>query len=331
MAYFLKQKELYFQQLLLIKKTPSADCLCDLFSMLDPIEFMEIFIEWVKEIIGRKTGLMIAVDGKAIRSARDVINGGNTPYIVSAYLTEIGISIGQVEVDKKTNETKTIPELLNLLDIKGNYITIDAAGTTENIARQIVGLKGHYVLKVKGNQKTLKSDIQGYFEKNIGKTPNIRVYETEIEKNHGREERREYYISHDVSCVTNKKKWDTVSSVGMVRVYRKVKDNLEINNHFYVADTKISVNLFVRATRSHWNIECGLHWRLDVILNEDKSRNRVGNSVSNLSIVRKMVFNLVTLDSSFGKISFQKKLTHYKLDFGTIENLIFFVLPQISS
>ena len=138
---------------------------------------------------------------------------------------------------------------------------------------------------------------------------------------------REYYISHDVNCVTNKEKWDTVSSIGMVRVYRSVKDVTEITDHYYIMDTKISMDMFVKATRGHWNIECGLHWRLDVILNEDGSRNRVGNSVSNLSAIRKIVFNLVRLDTSFGKISFKKKLTRYLTDFSNIERLIFDVFP----
>ena len=175
----------------------------------------------------------------------------------------------------------------------------------------------------------LKTDIQRYFDENIGNTPNIITYQTEAERNHGREEYREYYISYDISSITNKEKWDTVSSIGMVRVYRKIRDRLEINDHYYIMDTQIAIGIFVKATRNHWNIECGLHWRLDVILNEDHSRNRVKNSIANLSAVRKLVFNLVRLDTSFGKISFEKKLTHYRLDFTTIENLIFNVLPYV--
>jgi len=333
MAYFLKLRESYFKTLLLIEKTPSHDCLSDLFSMIDSKGFMEIFVEWVKEIIQQKTGLTIAIDGKAIKSARDKINGGNTPYILSAYLTEIGITIGQVEVDKKSNEIKSIPELLKILEIKGNYVTIDAAGTQEAVTRQIIELKGHFILKVKNNQKILKKDIEGYFKSNIGKSRNIIKNETEFEKNHGREEYREYYISYDIDCITNKEKWDKVSSIGMIRVYRKIKDNkdkekIEIKDHYYIMDTKIGMEMFKKATRNHWNIECGLHWRLDVILNEDHSRNRVGNSISNLSIMRKIVFNLVRLDTSFGKISFEKKLSNYKVDFSNIENLIFNILPN---
>ena len=330
LAYFLKQKESYFKELLMIEKTPSHDCLSDLFSVMDPKGFMDIFIEWISSVVERNTGAIMALDGKAIKSARDKINGGNTPYIMSAYLSEIGISIGQVEVDKKSNEIKAIPDLLDLLDIKGCYITIDAIGTQENIARKIVNSEGHFVLKVKNNQKTLYNDLQSHFAANA-ETSSMIVETTALESKHGRDEYREYYVSHETACITNKEKWDTVSSVGMVRVYRNTNGKLEISDHYYIMDTKISMEMFIKTTRSHWNIECGLHWRLDVILNEDRSRNRVGHSISNLSIIRKIIFNLIRLDASFGKISFEKKMTRYKVDFTSIENLIFNVLPTIRS
>ena len=331
LADFLKQEETYFQNLLLIEKTPSPDCLSYLFAMLNPKEFMDIFIEWIREVIEVQTGATIAIDGKAIKSARDKINGGNTPYILSAYLSDIGISIGQVEVPKGTKESKTIPELLKILDIRGCWVTIDAAGTYENVARQILGNGGHFVLKVKDNQKNLRKDLQAYFDNNVGKSDVLTMETTYFEKNHGREEHREYYLSYDVSCITNKEQWDMISSIGMVRVYRKIKDNIEIKEHFYIMDSEIRVEMFIKATRNHWNIECGLHWRLDVILNEDRSTNKIGHSISNLSIIRKIVFNLVRLDKSFGNITFQKKLTRYKRDFANIENLIFNVLPNIGA
>ena len=253
------------------------------------------------------------------------------PYILSAYLTEIGISIGQVEIDKKRGEFKAIPELLKILDIRGCWVTIDAVGTHETIARKIVGQGGHYVLKVKNNQRKLRTNLETYFYDNIGKTKKILTETTSFEKNHGREEHREYYVSYDINCITDKEKWDTVSSVAMVRVYKKVKDNVEYKDYFYIMDTKIKMEMFMKATRNHWNIECGLHWRLDVILNEDRSTNKIGHSISNLSIVRKIVFNLVRLDESFGAISFKKKLSRYKFDSTNIENLIFNVLPNIAT
>jgi len=290
---------------------------------------MDIFVEWIKEVVEQRQGVIIALDGKAIKSARDKINGGNTPYILSACLSETGISIGQVEVDKNPDEITAIPELLKIIDVKGNYITIDAVGTQENITRKIASMEGHFVLKAKGNQKTLMNGLQTYFHNNIDKIPSKLKETTPHENKHGRDEYREYYISHDIKFITNKEKWDKVSSIGMVRVHRKTKSGVSVNEHYYIMDTKIEMDMFMKCTRLHWNIECGLHWRLDVILNEDHSRNRMGNSVSNLSIVRKIVFNLIRLDTSFGKISFKKKMSRYRNNFEHIENLIFNVLPNV--
>ena len=172
-------------------------------------------MKWITSIVELKTGTIISIDGKAVKSARDKINGGNTPYILSAFMSEIGISIGQVAVDKKSNEIKTIPDLLKILDICGCYITIDAMGTQETIARGIVKAGGHYVLKVKKNQRTLMNDISSYFDIN-STSETIDFYDTEMEKNHGREEYREYYVSQCVECISDKKKWDTVKAIGMV-------------------------------------------------------------------------------------------------------------------
>ena len=328
MADFLKQKEYYFKNLLIIEKTPSHDCLSDLFAVIDPEKFMEIFVKWITSLVELKTGTIISIDGKAVKSARDKINGGNTPYVLSAFLSEIGISIGQVAVDKKSNEIKAIPDLLKILDISGCYLTIDAMGTQETIARAIVKAKGHYVLKVKKNQPTLMHDIKAFFDEN-STYDTTDFFDTELEKNHGREEYREYYISCCTDCISDKKKWDTVKAIGMVVVHKWIGDKQETTEHFYIMDTEMTVEMFVRTTRSHWNIECGLHWRLDVIFNEDRSRNRYGHSVANLSAVRKLVFNIVKMDSSFGRISFEKKLTRYRYDFDNIENLIFCVMPSL--
>ena len=190
-ADFLKQRESYFKNLLLLKNTPSHVCLSNLFAVINPIEFMEIFIEWIHDIVERKTGALITIDGKAVRSARDKINGGNTPYILSAYLSEIGISIGQVGVDTKSNEINAIPDLLDLLDINGCCITIDAIGTQEEIAKKIVSMEGHFVLKVKKNQEKLYDDLDSYFANNVGNTATVQMEESDFEKNHGREEYRD--------------------------------------------------------------------------------------------------------------------------------------------
>lgn len=138
-AYFMKIKEDYFTKLLGLENgTPSHDCLSYLFARIDSQKFMEVFIDWVKEIVKIKSDGNISIDGKVIKSATDKINGGNIPYIVSAFLCDIGPSIGQVKVDDKSNEITAIPDLLDLLDIERCIVTIDAIGTQEEIANKIV-------------------------------------------------------------------------------------------------------------------------------------------------------------------------------------------------
>lgn len=331
-AYFMKIKEEYFSELLGLENgTPSHDCLSDLYAQIDSKKIMEIFIKWISEIIKNKTGKKISIDGKAVRSATNKIQGGNIPYIVSAFLGDIGISIGQVKVDDKTNEITIIPDLLDLIDITGATITIDSIGVQEKIVNKIVEKGGHYVLKVKENQKQLLKDIKKYFNKqyNLYGNKNIEYYKT-VGKDHGRSEIREYFLSYDVSLISDKEKWKTVKAIAYTKIQTMINDEMTITDNYYIIDYEIDIKRLEEVIRDHWNIECGLHWRLDVILDEDHSRNRVGNSINNLSILRKIVFNLASLDDSFGKVPLKRKLTNYVLDFSKIERLIFEVIPSLN-
>ena len=331
-ADFMKLKEDYFTKLLNLENgTPSHDCLSDLYASIDPKQFMKIFIEWTKDILEKKTGKKISIDGKAIKSATDKINNGNIPYIVSAFIGEIGLSMGEVKVDDKSNEITAIPELLDLLDIEGATITIDAIGTQEDIVNKIVNKGGHYVLPVKDNQRILKKEIKSQFDSynNLLGNPEV-FHKSTVDKDHGRIEEREYYLTYNTSKITDKKKWNTVNAVAYMRVTRTERDETTITDNYYIIDNKIEIDKLIDAIRDHWNIECGLHWRLDVILDEDHSTNKVGNSIENLSIIRKIIFNLASLDNRFGKVPLQRKLTRYMLDFENIEKLIFEVIPSIS-
>ena len=331
-ADFMRLKEDYFTKLLNLENgTPSHDCLSDVFAVIDSKKFMKIFIEWTKEIIEKKTNKKISIDGKAVKSATDKINNGNIPYIVSAFIGELGLSIGQVKVDDKSNEITAIPDLLDLLEIEGSTITIDAIGTQEEIVNKIVDKGAHYVLPVKDNQKELKKQIKSQFESYNNLYGNSEVFhEKTIEKDHGRIEEREYFLCYDTSKIKNKEKWKTVNAIAYTKVSRTYKDETVITENYYIIDYQISMKKLIESIRDHWSIECGLHWRLDVILDEDHSRNRVNNSINNLSIMRKIVFNLASLDNSFGKVPLQRKLTRYMLDLNNIEKLIFEVIPSIS-
>ncbi len=328
LADFLKVHESYFTSLLNLENgTPSHDTLSNVFAMIDYKRFLEIFIEWIVT----DKGLHLSIDGKAIKSARDKINGGNTPYIVSAFLSDIGISVGQVKVDDKSNEITAIPELIKLLDIEGKIITIDAIGTQEEICNLITSKekKGDYILKVKDNQKDLKYDIKTYFDLGLKREDvNIAIWETDYEKDHGRMEKRIYYLSYEIDCISDKKKWKSVKAIGRIDVHRIENDKEKITKHYYILSKAFLIQIFMNATRKHWNIECSLHWRLDVILDEDHSRSRIGNSIENLSLIRKIVFNLARLDTSMGdKLTLKQKMTRYTNDFKNIENLIFNVIP----
>jgi len=331
MVDFLMLHEDYFSDLLDLKYgIPSHDTFSRVFSIINPNEFMNLFINWIKEITNQK-GLHVAIDGKAIKSARDKVNNGNIPYILSGFLCDVGISIGQIKVDDKSNEITAIPNLLDLIDIKGKIITIDAIGTQEEIANKIVyEKKAAYILKVKDNQKDLKDDIKTYFDLELKRdSTEIDILETSFEKNHGRIEKRTYYISYNTECIHNKEKWKSVKAIGRMDVYREENGKITTTKNYYILSQQFPTETFKNITRAHWNIECSLHWRLDVILDEDHSTNKKDNSIDNLAIIRKIVFNLARLDSSMGNLTLKKKLTRYSFDFKNIENLLFNVIPAI--
>ena len=138
------------------------------------------------------------------------------------------------------------------------------------------------------------------------------------------------FRSYNISKIKDREKWNTINAIAYTKVSRTYNDETIITENYYIIDYQITIEKLISAIRDHWNIECGLHWKLDVILDEDHSRNRVQNSINNLSIMRKIVFNLASLDNSFGKVPLQRKLTRYMLDFNNIEKLIFEIIPSIS-
>lgn len=330
-SYFLEVKEEYFKNLLNLKHgTPSHDTISYVFRIIDPKEFMEMFSNWIKEVI-KKKGKRIAIDGKAVKSATDKINKGNTPYVVSAFLTDIGISIGQVKVNEKSNEIKAIPELIELIDIKDTVITTDALGTQKDIVNKIRSKKGHYVLSVKENQGKLFQDIEDHFKVAL-KDKEMRDYINEYvttTKDHGRIEKREYFFTTNLKYIYSKDDWKDLKTIGMVKQTREINDKKSINIKYYISDLDLPTREFENITRSHWQIENGLHWILDVHFKEDLSRNRKDYSIHNFSLVRKICYNLTKLDKTFGEVPIKRKIMRYTHDFTNLERLIFQILPSI--
>ena len=335
-AYFLKLNEEYFtNELGLEYGTPSPDTLLRIYSLINPEEFMNIFVSWVKSIIEEKNKLLknkyklIPIDGKAIKSATDKINGGNIPYVVSAFLSDLGISIGQVKVDDKSNEITAIPDLLDLIDITNSIVTIDAMGCQKDITQKIIDKEGHYCLAVKNNQKLLYSELKEYFDfalKDKEELKEIYCY-VEKSKDHGRIERREHFVTYNVDFIYGKENWKNLNLIGMTRNYREVNGEVSIQEKFYISDLKLSAKEFAYYTRGHWSIENNLHWILDVHFREDWSLCKEENALKNLSLIRKICYNLTKLDPINTKLSFKKKLTLYNHNLDNIKRLIFNVVP----
>lgn len=336
-AFFLKLNEEYFREELNLEHgTPSPDTLLRIYSLLDPDEFMKIFVKWVENIIKEKNEQLnnryklIPIDGKAIRSATDKINGGNTPYIVSAFLQDLGISIAGVKVDDKSNEITAIPALLDLINIENCIITIDAMGCQKEIAKKIIEKDGHYCFAVKENKKTFYLDIKDYFDFILNDThekENLITYTT-TDKDHGRIERREHYIVYNIDWLYGKDNWQNLSMIGMTRNYREINGEVSIQEKYYISDLKLSGEEFARVVRSHWSIENNLHWILDVHFREDWSLCKEENALKNLATIRKICYNLTKLDPYNTKLSFNKKLTLYNHDLNNIKKLIFNVIPS---
>ena len=315
MAFFMKLQEEDFTKLLDLKHgVPSADTLLRVFAIIEPESFMQMFYCWIRDVLSvlQKNSdsevQRIAIDGKAIHAAAE--KGGHIPYIISAYLGNYGLSIGQLKVGEKTNEIKEIPKLLKNLDITDCVITIDAIGCQKQIAKQIVEQKGHYCLAVKTNQAILYQEIKDYFSYAEKEEPEqISVYQT-IEKNHGRIEKRKYLISSDIEYLSGRDNWKDLKSIGKVESIREVDGKRSIEMRYYILDQNISAEEMSHIVRGHWEIENNLHWVLDVHFREDACKVKVKKAMQNLSLIRKICYNLIKLDKRFDK---KKRMTYKKM------------------
>lgn len=315
MAFFMKLQEPYFSKMLDLKYgVPSADTLLRVFAIIEPEKFMQMFYQWIRDVLvtiqknNEHDPQHIAIDGKAIRAA--AVKGGHIPYIISAYSKNYGLSIGQVKVGEKTNEIKEIPKLLKELDITNCVITIDAIGCQKQIAKQIIDQKGHYCLAVKTNQAILYEEIKDYFSYAEKEEPeNLTTYET-IEKNHGRIEKRKYWISSDIDYLTGKEKWKNLKTVGKVESIREIDGKRSFEIRYYILDQEMTSEEMSHIVRGHWEIENSLHWVLDVHFQEDFCKIKGEKAMQNLSLIRKICYNLMKLDQRFDK---KKKMTYKKM------------------
>ncbi|MCK5199387.1 MAG: ISAs1 family transposase [Spirochaetales bacterium] len=313
MESFGKAKYEWFSRFLeLPKGIPSHDTFNRVFSAIDPKSFIECFISWTDTLRSQFSKEIIAMDGKALRRA----GNNNTPmtYIVSAWATENGLTLGQVKVEDKSNEITAIPELLNLLDLKGCIVTIDAMGCQKKIAKEIIESDSDYVLALKGNQGTAHKEIQEYFDM-IVPTPlmeqssssdQIDFFKT-IDNDHGRIEIRRYWTSSDLDWFEDKNKWNGLRGIAMVESVRKIGNESSCERRYFLMSMDCDAKLFAKACRGHWGVENPLHWTLDVTFREDNSRARTGNAAENMAALRRLALNMLKKESSQKSLSVRGK------------------------
>jgi predicted transposase YbfD/YdcC len=282
---------------------PSHDVLGKLFCRLDPVRFNECFMDWVNSISDLTKGEVIAFDGKSICGSGQAGMPKSAVHVVSAYAAQTGLCLGQVGVDRKENEIVAIPQLLELLAIKGCIVTIDAMGCQKEIARKIIKQKADYILMVKDNQKELKAQVEKMF-----RIQNDCVQDQAPDAGHGRVENRICYATGKLEFMDEKEQWEGIQSVVKIKSERYIKQTGQASEEtrYYISSLKPDPAKLNQAIRSHWAIENNLHWSLDVVFNEDSLLKKKDYSARNFNIIAKIALALLEKETSL-KASKKKK------------------------
>ena len=290
--------------------TPSHDQLGDIFAMIDATHFQRCFVAWVAKTLGVSADA-VAIDGKTSRRSADKRRGKAAIHMVSAFAARQRLVLGQVKVEDKSNEIIAIPALLDMLGIEGAVVTIDAMGCQRDIAQKVIEKKADYILALKGNQGTLREDVEVFAaeQKATGfKDTSISQHQT-VDADHGRIETRTYTVIHDVDWLQDDHEWPGLKSVVMVESEREIpataKDpaKIERETRFYITSLVWLACQIAPAIRGHWMIENGLHWLMDMMFRDDECRVRTDHAPANFTTIKHMALNLIRRKASGKKDS----------------------------
>ena len=302
--YGKKKKEWLEKILELPNGIPSHDTFGRVFGRLKEEQFQECFYEWVKAVQEITKGQVIAIDGKQLRGSKDNPIGKGAIYMVNAWASENHMALGQRKVNEKSNEITAIPELLEMLEISGCIITIDAMGCQTDIAQQIRDNEADYVLAVKGNQGNMHEDMIALFEScmnEINPLTLIDDYHKTVEKDHGRIEIRQCWAINArpySECIRNLNEWEQVHSMVMICSERRINQEVTTQTRYFISSLPPNAEKLLEAIRSHWGVENSLHWVLDVVFDEDHNRVRKNHAPQNLAVIRQIALNLLKKEKS---------------------------------
>ena len=275
--------------------TPSHDQLGILFAKLDSTQFQQCFIAWVQRFTAAVRGV-VAVDGKTLRRSFDHAGGQGPIHLISAWSSAQRVVLGQRKVSQKSNEITAIPKLLELLELQGAVVTIDAMGTQRAIAAQITAQGADYVLGLKGNQGTLHEEVALLFDEQQDGFAGHEVSEHRShEKNHGRWETRRVVATEQIAWLQDNHDWPGLRSVAKVESRREliVEGKVEQETRYYISSLPADAKQIAAAVREHWGIENGLHWVMDMVFGDDECRIRSQNAPANFATVKHMASNLL--------------------------------------
>ena len=308
---------------------PSHDTIGRVLSLIKPAEFRKAFVDWIAPFAGDDQEndhqpKFTPIDGKTLRGSQGARDRDKPLHLVSAWATQQGLTLGQVAVDEKSNEITAIPKLLEMLELQGALVSIDAMGCQKEIAAKIIRGGGDYVLAVKDNQPTLHEAVANFFEQRheLGDFTEFQCRRhTTTERSRGRIETRYYAVApipEEMQHVC--RDWTGLKSIGQVITSTSQNEKETSDVRYYILSREPRVKEFATATRGHWAIE-SMHWILDVVFHEDASRIRNGDGPENFGFLRKFVLSLLKRDTSRGSLRRKRKKAAWSTQF--IEKLLF--------
>lgn len=299
-----------------LNKTPTHDRLGEIFAALDAERFQQCFVAWVAAHTGIAAEV-IAIDGKTSRRSYQK-KGADAPiHIVSAFAARQRLVLGQVKVAEKSNEITAIPRLLDMLVVEGAIITIDAMGCQRDIARKVIDKKADYVFALKGNQGTLRDDVELFVNEqkaNNFQDTTISQHHS-VDGDHGRIETRRTTAIHDVEWLQQRHKWPGLNGIVMVESQRETGPKIETETRFYITSSTDIADKLATVIRQHWAIENSLHWVMDMVFRDDECRVSTGHAPANFTTVKHVAHNLMRRSPAKDSMRLKRKVAAWNDDF----------------
>ncbi len=299
MADFGRSKRSLLEECLKLEHgIPSHDTFSRVFRRLDPVRFQACFVRFMERFAETLAGV-VAIDGKTLRRSFDRAAGKSPLHMVHAWAVDQQLLLGQIAVDDKSNEITAVPKLLEMLSLRGCIVTADAMNCQRAIAAKVTERGGDYVLALKGNQGTLHDDVRTFLD---DPARSAEAHHTTVDGEHGRIETRTSQVSTEIDWLQEQHGWPGLAAIGKIVRTREISTKITSETSYYLLSTPLSAEQFAHVARTHWGVENGLHWVLDVTMNEDQARHCKDHGPENIALLRRLALNLAKLEGSKGSM-----------------------------